>query len=51
MNRIDIKVGENSLILTYRQRFQEMIKEADEDINWFMEDFELVANSVQKQSE
>lgn len=47
----DIKVGENSLILTYRQRFQEMIKEADEDINWFMEDFELVANSVQKQSE
>ena len=47
----DIKVGENSLILAYRQRFQEMIKEADEDVNWFMEDFELVANSVQKQGE
>ena len=44
----DIKVGENSLILTYRQRFQEMIKEADEDVNWFMEDFEMLANSAQK---
>ncbi|MBP5399076.1 MAG: ABC transporter substrate-binding protein [Alphaproteobacteria bacterium] len=46
----DIKVGENSLILVYRQRFQEMMKEADEDINWFLEDFELLANSVEKKS-
>ena len=41
----DIKVGENSLVLVYRQRFQEMMKEADEEISWFLEDFELVANS------
>ena len=44
----DIKVGENSLVLVYRQRFQEMMKEADEEISWFLEDFELVANSSQQ---
>lgn len=44
----DIKIGENSFILAYRQRFQEMMKEADEDINWFMEDFEALVNSLDK---
>lgn len=44
----DIKIGENSFILAYRQRFQEMMKEADEDVNWFMEDFEALVNSLDK---
>ena len=47
----DIKVGENSMIMVYRQRFQEMINEADEDINWFLEDFEMIANSTQEANE
>ena len=43
----DIKVAESSLILSYRTRFYEMIAEADEEMEWFLEDFELLADSVQ----
>ena len=46
----DIKLGENSLILVYRQRFQEMMKEADEDVDWFMEDFEVLVNSLDRKN-
>ena len=43
----DIKVAESSLILSYRTRFYEMIAEADEEMEWYLEDFELLADSVQ----
>lgn len=45
---VDLKIGESSLLLTYRQRFMTMIKEADEDINWFLEDFEILTLSNEK---
>lgn len=36
----DLKVVENSLSLVYRNRFYELIKQSDEDIDWFLDDFE-----------
>lgn len=44
----DIKVAESSLILSYRTRFYQMIKESDEDMGWFLEDFELITKSAEK---
>lgn len=44
----DIKVAESSLILSYRGRFYQMIADADEEMEWFLEDFELLADSREK---
>lgn len=44
----DIKIGESSLILSYRSKFYQMIKSADEDMEWFLEDFELATVSAEK---
>ena len=44
----DIKVAESSLILSYRGRFYQMIADADEEMEWFLEDFELLADSGEK---
>ncbi len=45
----DIKIGESSLILSYRNKFYEMIKASDEEMEWFLEDFELLTVSAEKQ--
>ena len=47
----DIKIAESSLIMSYRSKFYQMIKDADEDIEWFLEDFELTVNSIEKHYE
>lgn len=44
----DIKVAESSLILSYRNRFYQMIAEADEEMDWFLEDFELLTDSSEQ---
>lgn len=44
----DIKVAESSLILSYRSRFYQMIADADEEIEWFLEDFELQTESSEQ---
>ena len=44
----DIKVAESSLILSYRNRFYQMIAEADEEMEWFLEDFELLTDSSEQ---
>ncbi len=44
----DIKVTESSLLLSYRNRFYQMMAEADEEIEWFLDDFELLAKSSEK---
>lgn len=44
----DIKVAESSLILSYRGRFYQMIKDSDEDMEWFLEDFELTTTSAEQ---
>lgn len=44
----DIKVAESSLILSYRSRFYQMIADADEEMEWFLEDFELQTESSEQ---
>jgi phospholipid transport system substrate-binding protein len=47
----DLKIGESSLLLTYRGRFYQMIKDADEDIEWFLEDLESLTVSNERNAE
>lgn len=48
---IDLKLGESSLILSYRSRFYEMVAEADDDIGWFLEDLETVTVSSERNNQ
>lgn len=48
---VDLKIGESSLLLTYRGRFAEMIKNADGDMEWFLEDFSDLTISNEKNIE
>lgn len=48
---VDLKIGESSLLLTYRTRFYTMIKDADEDMDWFLEDLETLTVSNEKNAE
>lgn len=45
---IDLTVAESSLILSYRNRFYQMVADADEDMDWFLEDLEMIVNSTEK---
>ncbi len=45
----DIKIAESSLILSYRNRFYNMVRDADDDMAWFLEDFEVLTISAEKQ--
>lgn len=45
---IDIKLAESSLILSYRNRFYEMIAKNDGDIEWFLEDLEAITQSTEQ---
>ncbi len=47
----DIKLAEASLILSYRSRFYQMVMDADEDMGWFLEDFETAIVSTEKQNQ
>ena len=48
---VDLKIGESSLLLTYRTRFYAMIKDVDEDMDWFLEDLETLTVSNEKNAE
>jgi len=48
---VDLKLGESSLILSYRSRFYEMIAHNDEDLEWFMEDLQMITESTEKQNQ
>lgn len=43
----DIKLNESSLILAYRNRFAEMIRSNDGEMEWFLEDLEDLAKSAE----
>lgn len=45
---VDLKIGQSSLLVSYRKRFYQMISDADEDISWFLEDFADLTNAAQK---
>lgn len=45
---IDLKLGESSLILSYRTRFYEMIAQNDDDIEWFLEDLNDITEAAER---
>ena len=45
---IDLKLGESSLILSYRSRFYEMIAQNDGDIDWFIEDLGDITEAAER---
>lgn len=45
---IDLKLGESSLILSYRSRFYEMIVKDDGDVSWFMEDLSDITEAAER---
>lgn len=45
---IDIKLAESSLILSYRNRFYQMVAGVDGDMEWFLEDLENSVVSTEK---
>ncbi len=47
---VDLKLGESSLILSYRSRFYEMIAQSDDDMEWFLEDLETITQSTENQN-
>ena len=48
---IDLKLAESSLILSYRGRFYEMLRRNDDEIEWFLEDLELITSSAEQQNQ
>ena len=44
---VDVKVAESSLLLAYRSKFYEMIAQDDGEIEWFLEDLEMLASSLE----
>ena len=45
---VDLKIGEVSMLLTLRKKLLQMIKDADNEISWFLEDFEDLVISGEK---
>lgn len=45
---IDLKLAESSLILSYRNRFYQMVADADGDMDWFLEDLETITVSTER---
>lgn len=44
----DIKMAESSLILSYRNRFYQMVKSSGGEVEWFLEDFEDSTRAAEK---
>ena len=47
----DIKIAESSLSIAYRNKFYQMMMEDDEEITWFLEDFEVLVRSIETKNE
>ena len=45
---VDLILGQSSLLQTYRNRFYNNIKELDEEMEWFLEDFHDMVISSEK---
>lgn len=48
---VDLKIGESSLLLTYRNRFVKMVQDVDEELDWFLEDLNDLTLSNEKNAE
>lgn len=44
---VDVKVAESSLLLSYRGKFYEMIAQSDEELDWFLDDFDDLTASLE----
>ena len=48
----DLKIGESSLLLSFRNRFYKMIHEdSDDEIEWFLEDFATMIDDLEEKNE
>ena len=45
---VDLKLGESSLILSYRSRFYEMIAKDDDEVAWFLEDLADITEAAER---
>lgn len=45
---VDLKIAESSMILSYRGRFYDMFAKDDGDVEWFLEDLELITVSAEE---
>lgn len=46
---VDVEISEVSMVIEYRKRFYQMIKDEDEDINWFLDKFDDTVKANEKQ--
>lgn len=47
----DLKISESSFLLSYRERFQKMIhNDNDDDIDWFLEDLEMLIEDANEKN-
>ncbi len=44
---VDVKVAESSMLLAYRSKFYEMLAQADGEVEWFLEDLELLTSTME----
>ena len=48
----DLKVEESSLLISYRDRFYKMIhQDSDDELKWFLEDFEALVQDTEQKNE
>ena len=47
----DLKIGESSLLIAYRERFNKMIHDDnDDEIEWFLEDLENITADKEEEN-
>lgn len=46
---VDVEISDVSMVIEYRKRFYQMIKDEDEDINWFLDKFDDTVKANEKQ--
>ena len=45
----DLKIEQSSLLLAFRERFQQMIhQDNDDEIAWFLEDLQAIVESMEE---
>ena len=48
----DLKIGESSLLIAYRERFYKMIhQDNDDEIDWFLEDLESITEDKELENQ
>lgn len=45
---VDVEISDVSMVIEYRKRFYQMIKDEEEDINWFLDKFDATVQANEK---